>query len=54
MYNDERANAVNRQRDLVLAINEFCFLQNKTNGSIKSHVGSAYHDNFTAGGISNF
>lgn len=39
MYNDERANAVNRQRDLVLAINEFCFLQNKTNGSIKSHVG---------------
>lgn len=32
-------NAMNRQRDLVLAINEFCFLQNKTNGTIKSHVG---------------
>lgn len=30
---------VARQRDLVLSINEFCFLQNKTNGSIKSHVG---------------
>lgn len=29
----------NRQRDLVLSINEFCFLQNKTNGTIKSHVG---------------
>ena len=28
-----------RQRDVVLSINEFCFLQNKTNGSIKSHVG---------------
>lgn len=28
-----------RQRDLVLSINEFCFLQNKTNGTIKSHVG---------------
>lgn len=28
-----------QQRDLVLSINEFCFLQNKTNGSIKSHVG---------------
>ena len=30
---------VNHQRDLVLSINEFCFLQNKTNGSIRSHVG---------------
>lgn len=30
---------VNRQRDLVLSVNEFCFLQNKTNGTIKSHVG---------------
>lgn len=28
-----------QQRDLVLSINEFCFLQNKTNGSIRSHVG---------------
>ena len=33
------ASPVSRQRDLVLSINEFCFLQNKTNGSIKSHVG---------------
>ena len=33
------ATPVSRQRDLVLSINEFCFLQNKTNGSIKSHVG---------------
>ena len=32
-------NQLSRQRDLVLSINEFCFLQNKTNGSIKSHVG---------------
>ena len=31
--------AMGRQRDVVLSINEFCFLQNKTNGSIKSHVG---------------
>ena len=30
---------MNQQRDLVLSINEFCFLQNKTNGSIRSHVG---------------
>ena len=29
----------NQQRDVVLSINEFCFLQNKTNGSIRSHVG---------------
>ena len=28
-----------RQRDLVLAANEFCFLQNKTNGVIKTHTG---------------
>ena len=34
------ASGMNRQqRDLVLSINEFCFLQNKTNGSIKSQVG---------------
>ena len=31
--------SMGRQRDVVLSINEFCFLQNKTNGSIKSHVG---------------
>ena len=36
---DNFGGGVTRQRDLVLSINEFCFLQNKTNGSIKSHVG---------------
>ena len=30
---------MNRQRDLVLAVNEFCFLQNKTNGQIKTYTG---------------
>ena len=30
---------MNRQRDLVLSINEFCFLQNKTNGAIKTYTG---------------
>ena len=41
-YDDESYNGnstMNRQRDLVLSVNEFCFLQNKTDGSIKSHVG---------------
>jgi major vault protein len=28
-----------RQRDLVLAVNEFCFLQSKTNGAIKTYTG---------------
>lgn len=28
-----------RQKDLVLAVNEFCFLQNKTNGQIKTYTG---------------
>ena len=32
-------NNMNQQRDLVLSINEFCFLQNKTNGMIKTNVG---------------
>ena len=27
------------QRDLVLAVNEFCFLQSKTNGAIKTYTG---------------
>ena len=30
---------MNRQRDLVLSINEFCFLQSKTNGQIKTYTG---------------
>ena len=30
---------MSRQRDLVLSINEFCFLQTKTNGSTTSHAG---------------
>ncbi|MDO5481343.1 MAG: hypothetical protein Q4F60_03305, partial [Candidatus Saccharibacteria bacterium] len=37
MYDDERG--MNRQRDLVLATNEFCYVQNQTNGSIKTYVG---------------
>ena len=32
-------NAQNFQRDLVLATNEFCFLQSKTNGVIKTYAG---------------
>ena len=35
-YNDTGAM---RQKDLVLAPNEFCFLQSKTNGVIKTHTG---------------
>lgn len=35
----DNTNRMNQQRDLVLSINEFCFLQSKTNGSIKTHVG---------------
>ena len=31
--------AMARQRDLVLAVNEFCFLQSKTNGAIKTYTG---------------
>ena len=40
-YNDEyeTAGAMNRQRDLVLSTNEFCFLQSKTNGAIKTYTG---------------
>lgn len=30
---------LNRQRDLVLSTNEFCFLQSKTNGAIKTYTG---------------
>lgn len=30
---------INRQRDLVLSTNEFCFLQSKTNGAIKTYTG---------------
>lgn len=33
------ASNMNRQRDLVLASNEFCFLQSKTNGAIKTYTG---------------
>ena len=32
-------NNMNRQRDLVLSTNEFCFLQSKTNGAIKTYTG---------------
>ena len=41
MAYDERYESGNsmRQKDLVLATNEFCFLQNKTNGQIKTYSG---------------
>ncbi len=41
MAYDERYENSNsmRQKDLVLAVNEFCFLQNKTNGQIKTYTG---------------
>ena len=41
-YNDrdyDNSNSMNRQRDLVLSTNEFCFLQSKTNGAIKTYTG---------------
>lgn len=37
-YDDETV-SMNRQRDLVLSVNEFCFLQSKTNGAIKTYTG---------------
>ena len=36
---DDDYDTPNRQRDLVLSVNEFCFLQNKTNGTIKTYTG---------------
>ena len=39
MNYDEMTNSSMRQKDLVLAPNEFCFLQNKTNGAIKTYTG---------------
>ena len=41
MAYDERYENGNsmRQKDFVLATNEFCFLQNKTNGQIKTYSG---------------
>lgn len=40
-YDDDYENStpINRQRDLVLSANEFCFLQSKTNGTIKTYTG---------------
>ena len=39
-YDDEfTPNAMNRTRDLVLSINEYCFVQNKTDGTIRAQVG---------------
>lgn len=37
--NYDSPSAMNRQRDLVLSTNEFCFLQSKTNGAIKTYTG---------------
>ena len=40
-YNEDgyEQTPLNRQRDLVLSTNEFCFLQSKTNGAIKTYTG---------------
>ena len=38
-YNEHYNDNSMRQKDLVLAVNEFCFLQNKTNGQIKTYTG---------------
>ena len=38
-YEDGGNSPMSRQRDLVLSANEFCFLQNKTNGTIKTYTG---------------
>lgn len=40
-FDDEygSGNQMNRTRDLVLSINEFCFVQNKTDGTIRAQVG---------------
>ena len=40
-FDDEYSsgNQMNRTRDLVLSINEFCFVQNKTDGTIRAQVG---------------
>lgn len=38
-YEADSHTAMNRQRDLVLSANEFCFLQSKTNGAIKTYTG---------------
>lgn len=37
--NWDTSSQMNRQRDLVLSTNEFCFLQSKTNGAIKTYTG---------------
>ena len=38
-YNEYDNNSMIRQKDLVLAPNEFCYVQNKTNGIVKTHAG---------------
>lgn len=38
-YDEENYGQTPRQRDLVLSTNEFCFLQSKTNGAIKTYTG---------------
>ena len=38
-YDDAPPNPKNYQRDIILSINEFCFVQNKSNGSIRTHTG---------------
>lgn len=38
-YDSYNTNEMARQKDLVLAPNEFCFVQNKTSGAIKTYAG---------------
>ena len=38
-YDDDDRNPVSRQRDLVLAVNEYAFIMAKTNGVIKTYTG---------------
>lgn len=38
-YNDYESNGVIRQKDLTLAPNEFCYVQNRTDGIVKTHTG---------------
>ena len=39
MEDNYTGNGTPRQRDLVLSTNEFCFIQSKTNGQIKTYTG---------------
>lgn len=38
-YNEYESGGMARQKDLILAPNEYCFVQSKTNGMVKTHTG---------------